>query len=226
MHYYKFNIADWTLHTAHLTPEEEGIYLRLVNFYYDTEQPIPKKTQSVMRRLRLGNNVDLVNEILDEFFTLDGDYWVHKRCNSELDAFHSKTAANRANGGKGGRPPAKAKPRKTQSVNFDNPDITLTINQEPLTIKQIQGLNKTGFMEWVDARKSRKKPLTVKAAEKQITLLLEYDQPTQQQIIDQSIANDWQGLFPPRSDHATGKYNSGKQSRSDRIRAATFSTDF
>jgi uncharacterized protein YdaU (DUF1376 family) len=52
MHYYKFNIADWHLATSHLTLEEEAIYFKLVNFYYDTEQPIPAETQTVIRRLR------------------------------------------------------------------------------------------------------------------------------------------------------------------------------
>ena len=54
MHYYPFNIADFNLHTAHLTLEEEAVYRRLIDFYYDTEQPIPVETQPVIRRLRLG----------------------------------------------------------------------------------------------------------------------------------------------------------------------------
>ena len=44
MHYYKFNISDWKASTSHLTPEEEGIYFRLINHYYDTESPIPLET--------------------------------------------------------------------------------------------------------------------------------------------------------------------------------------
>ena len=60
MHYYKFNIADWHLATSHLTLEEEAIYFKLVNFYYDTEKPIPLETQMVIRRLRLGSYVDSV----------------------------------------------------------------------------------------------------------------------------------------------------------------------
>jgi len=131
LHYYKFNIPDWTLHTAHLSPEEEGIYLRLVNFYYDTEEPIPAETQSVIRRLRLGNHSDTVGEILEEFFYLDGD-WKHKRCDEEVEIYHSKVNTNRLNGSKGGRPKG-AKPKITQSVNSGNPNITLTKNHKPIT---------------------------------------------------------------------------------------------
>src|SRR5690606_40835627 len=53
VNYYQFHIADFTLHTVHLTLEEEGVYRRLLDYYYDTESPIPKKTERVIRRLRL-----------------------------------------------------------------------------------------------------------------------------------------------------------------------------
>jgi len=147
MHYYKFNIADWTLHTAHLTAEEEGVYFRLVNYYYDTESPIPEKTHTVIRRLRLDNNSETVGVILEEFFYLEGGFWHHKRCESEITAYHAKTDTNRANGKRGGRPrgskdskPRAKKPTKTQSVSSGNPNKTLTINHKPITINQLKDM--------------------------------------------------------------------------------------
>ena len=128
MHYYKFNIADWHLATSHLSLEEEAIYFRLINYYYDTEQAIPEETQSVIRRLRLGKNSDLVAIVLQEFFVLQDGFWHHKRCDDEISQYHDKAEINQVNGKKGGRP------KKTQSVSKKNPDITLTKNQEPLTI--------------------------------------------------------------------------------------------
>lgn len=143
MHYYKFNISDWALHTGHLSVEEEAVYFRLVNHYYDTEAPIPKITQPVIRRLRLGAHADLVAIILEEFFSLIGDLWHHKRCDSEISAYQAKAETNQANGKKGGRPKGSKKeskppkkPKTTQSVNSGNPDVTLTKNQEPLTKNQ------------------------------------------------------------------------------------------
>lgn len=153
MHYYKFNIADWSLHTGHLSVEEESVYFRLINHYYDTEQPIPKITQPVIRRLRLGSHIELVTIILDEFFTLIGDFWHHKRCDSEISAYKAKSETNRANGRNGGRPkgsmkklkPSK-KPKITQSVNSGNPNITLTKNQELLTINQEPEINQNTYV--------------------------------------------------------------------------------
>lgn len=128
MYYYKFNIADWHLATSHLSLEEEAIYFRLINYYYDTEQAIPEETQSVIRRLRLGSYSEIVGIILKEFFTLELDGWHHKRCDDEISQYHDKAEVNQINGKKGGRP------KKTQTVSKDNPDITLTKNHKPLTI--------------------------------------------------------------------------------------------
>ena len=128
MYYYKFNIADWHLATSHLSLEEEAIYCRLINYYYDTEQAIPEETQSVIRRLRLGSYSEIVGIILKEFFTLESDGWHHKRCDDEISQYHDKAEVNQINGKKGGRP------KKTQTVSKDNPDITLTKNHKPLTI--------------------------------------------------------------------------------------------
>jgi uncharacterized protein YdaU (DUF1376 family) len=127
MYYYKFNIADWHLATSHLSLEEEAIYFRLINYYYDTEQAIPEETQSVIRRLRLGSYSEIFGIILKEFFTLESDGWHHKRCDDEISQYHDKAEVNQVNGKKGGRP------KKTQTVSKDNPDITLTKNHKPLT---------------------------------------------------------------------------------------------
>jgi uncharacterized protein YdaU (DUF1376 family) len=137
MHYYKFNIADWHLATSHLTLEEEAIYFKLVNFYYDTEQPIPAETQTVIRRLRLGSYSETVGLVLSEFFLLEDDGWHHIRCDQEIEKYHDKAENNKKVGKLGGRPrknkDLETNPEITQTVSKNNPDITLTTNQEPLT---------------------------------------------------------------------------------------------
>jgi uncharacterized protein YdaU (DUF1376 family) len=127
MHYYKFNIADWHLATSHLSFEEEIVYFKLCNFYYDTEKPISIETQMVSRRLRLTKYKELVDQILQEFFVLEDDGWHHNRCDSEILAYHEKAERNRAVGKLGGRP------KKTQMVSKRIPNETLTTNHKPLT---------------------------------------------------------------------------------------------
>lgn len=139
MHYYKFNIADWHLATSHLSLQEEAVYFKLINFYYDTELPIPLETESVMRRLRLKGNGVIVKNVLHEFFVLEDDGWHHQRCDLEIAKYHSKAEVNREVGKLGGRPKKINdidNPTITQMVSENNPQVTLTTNQEPLTTNQ------------------------------------------------------------------------------------------
>lgn len=137
MHYYQFNIADWTLHTAHLTLEEEAVYFRLLNHYYDTESPIPKETKPVIRRLRLGSDAEILGLILDEFFVEQDDGWHHKRCDEEIAAYHAKADKARANGRKGGRPkkgPEKTEPKPTTNPSGGGSDNSANPEETPLVI--------------------------------------------------------------------------------------------
>ena len=141
MHYYKFNIGDWHLHTSHLTLVEEAVYFRLVNHYYNTEKPfIKSETQTLIRRLRLGNESVTVDAILNEFFVLNGESYFHSRCEKEIKTFKKKAKVNKANGTKGGRPPIdkglESNSELTQTVTTQNPNVTLNTNQEPLTTNQ------------------------------------------------------------------------------------------
>lgn len=97
MHYFQFQIKEWMANTSHLTLEEEAIYLRLINYYYDSEKPIPIDNQLILRKLRLNERLMNVQDILTEFFTKTEDGWIHKRCDIEIAKYHSM-----AEGGKKG----------------------------------------------------------------------------------------------------------------------------
>ncbi len=137
MHYYQFNIGDWALEAGHLSLEEEAVYLRLINHYLNTEQPIPSETQWVIRRLRLETQ-SVIDHVLAEFFELTDKGWVHIKCEEMLKAYRKTVKKNRANGAKGGRPRKHLGSKETQSEPTGNPLATQTKptgnpNQEPLT---------------------------------------------------------------------------------------------
>lgn len=112
----------------HLTDEEDLTYRRLLDMYYDSEKPIPKETQWVARRLRVG--CEVVTRVLQDFFIETEKGWQHSRCDVEIAGYRDIVARNKKNGKLGGRP------RKTQSVSSGNPVVTLTSNQEPVTSNQ------------------------------------------------------------------------------------------
>jgi uncharacterized protein YdaU (DUF1376 family) len=130
MYYYNFNIADWHLATRHMRLEEEAVYFKLINFYYDSEAAIPLETDSVIRRLRLGSVRETVGIVLKEFFVLQDDGWHHLRCDDEISKYHHKAEVNQRIGKLGGRP------KKTETVSVGLPEITLTTNHKPLTNNQ------------------------------------------------------------------------------------------
>jgi uncharacterized protein YdaU (DUF1376 family) len=205
MHYYKFNIADWHLATSHLSLEEEAIYFKLVNFYYDTETPIPLETQTVIRRLRLGLHSDSVRLVLDEFFVKTEKGFVHERCDSEIQKYHKKAETNKTVGKLGGRPKKikdlKNNPQKTQTVSENNPQITLTTNHKPITKSSIQlpeFLSSEMWAEWIQHRRSIKAPMSDLAQAKFINQLtsLVADGHDSKKLLDTAIANGWKTVYP------------------------------
>jgi len=56
-------------------------------------------------------------------------------------------------------------------------------------------LQKEAFLSWVDYRKTKRKPISDVAMKMQIKKLCAYPIDIQKQMIDQSMENDYQGLF-------------------------------
>ena len=123
MHYYNFNIADYRKDTIHLSIIEHGIYRQLMDWQYLDEKPIPKETQTVMRRLCLGYEYEThLQNVLSDFFVLTENGYIQQRIFDTIKDYHGKAETNKSNGKLGGRP--RKQGLKTQSVNFGNPEET------------------------------------------------------------------------------------------------------
>ena len=144
MHYYSFHVSDYIHDTAHLSAYEDLAFRRLLDLYYTSEKPIPNRTHEVARRIRMSNQENAVQTVLEEFFMFDmaNDCWFHKRCDKAIADYQAKAERNRQVGKLGGRPKSnpEANPQETQVVSKHNP------NQEPITNnhKPIDKENKRG----------------------------------------------------------------------------------
>jgi uncharacterized protein YdaU (DUF1376 family) len=123
----------------HLSNEEDLAYRRLLEMYYDTEQPIPDDLQLVSRRIRVTSEALLF--VLQEFFVLVNKGWKNKRCDLVIKDYHEMAEKNRRNGQKGGRPKRpkdeQGNPVGSLSVPSGMPVVTqVKANQEPITINQ------------------------------------------------------------------------------------------
>jgi hypothetical protein len=91
----------------------------------------------------------------------------------------------------------KTKTYHTEKALSEYKPIKRILDGRKTEIEVPLGINLKAWDEWAEYRRSEKKrPITKAAAKKQFNLLLRYTPSQQQVIIDNSIQNDYQGLFP------------------------------
>ena len=160
MHYYQFNIGDYIKHTTHLSNDEDLCYRRLLDLYYDTEQPIPNNIPWVSRRLRMGS--DVVETILKEYFVCTDEGYKNPRADQEIADYHAFLTKQRNNGKLGGRPKkTHRKPTANPSLTQTEPKKTLNTNHKTENnISTPEGVPDDLWKEWIAMRKKQKAPVT------------------------------------------------------------------
>lgn len=97
MHYYSHNIGDYRKDTHHLSLLEHGVYRQLLDTYYLSEKPLNLDHATLMRThcARNADEVQAIENVLRDFFVHTADGYIHKRCDVEIEAFHSKSVSAR-----------------------------------------------------------------------------------------------------------------------------------
>lgn len=125
MNYYPFHIGDYISHTSHLTDAEDLAYRRMIDLYYQSEQPFPD-AEFVARRVK--STPEIVSVLLSEYFVKSEDGWRNKRADEEIEKYHAKAeSARNANKAK------LAKKSELKPVLKSEPNQDATNNQEPRT---------------------------------------------------------------------------------------------
>jgi uncharacterized protein YdaU (DUF1376 family) len=135
MHYYSHNIGDYRKDTHHLSLLEHGVYRQLLDTYYLSEKPLNLDHAVLMRThcARNADDVQAIENVLRDFFVRTEDGYIHKRCDVEIEAFHSKSVSARESAKARWdrvRAEKEAKAMRTHSEGNANQE-PLTINQEP-----------------------------------------------------------------------------------------------
>jgi uncharacterized protein YdaU (DUF1376 family) len=88
MNFYKHHIGDYAQATGHLSFIEDAAYSRMIRKYYAEEKPLPVEVKAIQRLIgaRTKEEKQAVEDILQEFFSLEADGWRNKRCDAEIDA--------------------------------------------------------------------------------------------------------------------------------------------
>jgi uncharacterized protein YdaU (DUF1376 family) len=151
MNFYPFHIGDYISHTSHLSDAEDLAYRRMIDYYYQSEQPF-NDSSTLARRIR--TTVETVDIILKEFFVLEDDgCWHNKRVDEEIAKYHERQSqASRA-----GKASAEAR------FNIRSTSVQLTKNQEPRTKNHIytpEGVTDSIFEDFKKLRDKHKAPIT------------------------------------------------------------------
>lgn len=103
--YLPLYVDDYEAATAHLTPEEDGIYNRILRLCWRTPGcSIPNDAVWIARKIRLSaaDYERIAKPVVEEFFKVSRGRLVQKRLKAEYDAISRKKSARARAGKKGG----------------------------------------------------------------------------------------------------------------------------
>lgn len=140
MYFYKFHIGDFAMWTAGFDSESVGVFIKLLNRYLLTENPI--KTDWVF--LGFPNlEQEKAKAILSSCWEETPEGWIFPPVSEIIEHYQSSSAKNRENGKKGGRPrKANSNPNETQTKPSGFSEETQTEpNTKPNSVNSINSVN-------------------------------------------------------------------------------------
>ena len=91
--YMQLYVADYLADTAHLTAAQHGAYLLLLFNYWQRGKPLNNSNERLTNVARMSSEEWAeAKPVLSEFFTIDGDEWIHDRIERDLDAVAKKSS--------------------------------------------------------------------------------------------------------------------------------------
>lgn len=242
MNYYNRFPGDYLRDTLHLTLLEDGAYNRLLDIFYSTEKALPKN-RDLMYRISRASSVEeraAIDHVIDLFFVETRWGFVNKRAQREIKLAQSRIKTARENGKHGGRPKKYTEPNgnpvglrtETQPITQKkalHPPSTIPQQRELQNLKAPENSPAFEMPEsaivplglWGQFKQMRdkiRKPMTPHAADlifrKLKDLKAQGHDPIQ--VVEQSIRNSWQDVFPIKQERTNGK-QPGTDSTQDHV---------
>jgi len=211
---------DWLGGTMGMTFEEKGCYIELLMMQFNRGPFSEAHAKQV-----LSICFDVAWPMLKQKFQTDGQVFWNERLQVEIEKRQRFTESRRLNA-KRDKQQIEDNEHKhkhmlehmgNRNIN-ENENINKEEDEPKKVIHQVNTLELDALMvgswgEWIDYRKKIRKPLKEISWKKAYHQLMEMsggDASIAKKIINQSIANGWQGLFPLKNTH-----NGSKQITSD-----------
>lgn len=251
MHYYKRNIGDYAKKAGRLSMLQHGAYTLLIDSCYDREQ-FPTLEEAIdWTWASSAAEIEAVEFVLRKFFVLEDGRYVQKRIQEEISEYHEKAATNARIANEREAKRRSNNTNRTRTVHEPSPQEHETPpNQEPITKNHIKkdtpngvskkppptkkpqepeqeppsGLNIEAWETWKNYRVSIRKPLkpaSILAAQEALSAF----GSEQSEVVKQSIANGWQGLFALKNNDKKGVQQAQSQSKYAGAGRAIFEDD-
>lgn len=235
MNYYEHHIGDFLKKTAHLTLVEEGVYRRMLDRYYTTEEALPVEVRECCKVARASSRTEreAVAAVLKEFFVLTEDGHHQKRADEEIARYKDKQAkAKRSAEARWNAQPsqsdgnanayADASPNAMRTHSEGNaprarPQTPDSIHQRkeeaelPLSFALPDWIPTEAWDGYVAMRKKQRKPMTDRARDLKIAELQRFRDEGYDlgAILDKSTANCWTDIYAPRDGGAAPAISGG-----------------
>ena len=214
---FQFYAQDFLTGTLHLTMEERGLYITLLSLQW-SKGSIPKERLGLVIQREWEDVPPLVKEKFDDL----GEFVRNNRlyqAKLKMDLFREK---QRINGLKGGRPiksKTQTKPKnipiKSSSIEDRSKKIEKRKKKKQIEVElpfasEIFSETWNTFlqMKW-DAHKFKyKSEASMKRQLSNLISISENDESVAIQILNQSIANQWSGIFPLNNNNKNYATNS------------------
>lgn len=210
--YFPMFPTDFEAKTSHLTLAEDGAYNRLLRLMWMTPGcSLPDDDAWIMRRMRCTKEEfeAVVLVVIDEFCDRENGRVSNAKLTSVFQQSSEAHEKRVLAGSKGGKSKS-LKTNKTASSNAQAKPKQPEPEPEPKGVKPPNPLAVlTGILshetaaDFIAHRKAMKKPVTPAAAKRIVSKLKDHPDPNA--VVDESIANGWQGVFPERTKHAQRK---------------------
>lgn len=157
--YIPLYVDDYDAATAHLTPEEDGVYNRLLRLSWRTAGcSLPDDPAWIARKVRLSSDdfERVCRPLLEEFFTLQRGRFVQRRLKREYDDISRKKLARKLAGKKGGNAKALKEQENSPSNASVLPAHTRAFpepNPNPEPIDSSEGKPSADLLDFADPAK-------------------------------------------------------------------------
>jgi len=198
MHYYEHNIGDYRKDTSHLSLLEHGIYRQLIDTYYLSESPLTKDLEKLMRTHSIRSTEEMLSfsNVLNDFFELTEEGYIHKRCDQTIAEYHGKSEKARASAN--ARWANKDKVKSKRNANAKQTQSEGNANHKPITnnhkpIDTPDGVSESVFRDYLEVRKTKKAKWT-ETALKGLTKEAEKAGMSLQEAMELCCARGWVGF--------------------------------